>query len=157
MVIVVLVVAVIGGMAVFGIVEARGRIRLTNSARLLASYMEKARVDSIRRHAATNDEMAGVTLLNPTSYRVRMDFDGNGTVETFDVISGRGNGFKFGPYRADKFLERIYEALFAYAQPEVWRRIQLNGMAADNSWENAAGKYVELYGWTLGRAHAAHG
>src|SRR6185503_16134111 len=71
LVIVVLVVAVIGGMAVFGIVEARGRIRLTNSARLLASYMEKARVDSIRRHAATNDEMAGVTLINPTSYRVR--------------------------------------------------------------------------------------
>ena len=79
------------------------------------------------------------------------------TVETFDVVSGRGNGFKFGPYRADKFLERIYETLFAYAQPDVWRRIQLNGMAADNSWENAAGKYVELYNWTLGRAHAAHG
>ena len=85
LVIVVLVVAVIGGMAVFGIVEARGRIRLTNSARLFASYMEKARVDSIRRHATTTDEMAGVTILNPTSYRVRMDFDGNGTVETRDV------------------------------------------------------------------------
>lgn len=78
------------------------------------------------------------------------------TVETFDVVSGRGNGFKFGPYRADKFLERIYEALFAYAQPDVWRRIQLNGMMADNSWENAAGKYVELYNWTLGRAYATH-
>jgi starch synthase len=71
------------------------------------------------------------------------------TVETFDVVSGSGNGFKFSPYRADKFLERIYEALFAYAQPDVWRRIQRNGMAADNSWENAAQKYVELYGWTL--------
>lgn len=78
------------------------------------------------------------------------------TVDTFDVVSGLGNGFKFGPYRADKFLERIYEALFAYAQSDTWRRIQLNGMAADNSWENAARKYVELYSWTLGRGHAAH-
>ena len=78
------------------------------------------------------------------------------TVETFDVVTGAGNGFKFGPYRADKFLERIYEALFAYARPEVWRQIQMNGMQADNSWENAARKYVELYDWTLGgRAMAA--
>jgi len=79
------------------------------------------------------------------------------TVETFDVVSGSGNGFKFGPYRADKFLERIYEALFAYAQPEAWRRIQRNGMSADNSWENAARKYVEVYNWTLGRSALAAG
>jgi starch synthase len=72
------------------------------------------------------------------------------TIETFDAVSGDGNGFKFGPYSVDKFLERIYEALFAYAQQETWRRIQRNGMAADNSWENAAAKYVELYNWTLG-------
>jgi len=77
------------------------------------------------------------------------------TVETFDAVTGKGNGFKFGPYRADKFLERIYEALFAYAQPDVWRQIQLNGMAADNSWENAARKYVELYSWTLNRVLSA--
>ncbi|HTH37768.1 MAG TPA: glycogen/starch synthase [Pyrinomonadaceae bacterium] len=72
------------------------------------------------------------------------------TVRNFDAVSGTGNGFKFGPYRADRFLERIYEALFAYADPETWRQIQLNGMAEDNSWENAAGKYVQLYQRTLG-------
>jgi starch synthase len=71
------------------------------------------------------------------------------TVETFDVVSNTGNGFKFHSYRADRFLERIYEALFAYAEPETWRKIQLNGMAADNSWENAARKYIDLYKWTL--------
>ncbi len=60
--IVVLVIAVIGGMAAFGIVEARQRIRLTNSARMLASYLEKARVDSIRRHAVNTDEMAGLNV-----------------------------------------------------------------------------------------------
>jgi starch synthase len=71
------------------------------------------------------------------------------TVQNFDAATGHGNGFKFGPFRADRFLERVYEALFAYADRSVWRKIQINGMREDNSWENAARKYVELYKWTL--------
>ncbi len=71
------------------------------------------------------------------------------TVQNWDAVTQTGNGFKFGPYRADKFLERIYEALFAYGDADSWRQIQRNGMAIDNSWENAARKYVELYNWTL--------
>jgi starch synthase len=70
------------------------------------------------------------------------------TVQNFDAVSGTGNGFKFGPYNAERFLERIYEALFAYADRQVWRTIQRNGMAIDNSWENSARKYIELYEWT---------
>lgn len=77
------------------------------------------------------------------------------TVQNFDSVNGSGNGFKFGPYRADRFLERIYEALYAYADPQVWRKIQRNGMSIDNSWENAGRKYVELYEWTTGRSRAA--
>ena len=42
-------------------------------------------------------------------------------------------------------LGSIYEALFAYADKDVWQRIQLNGMRADNSWGAAARKYVEVY------------
>jgi starch synthase len=79
------------------------------------------------------------------------------TVENFDPVSGHGNGFKFGAYRADKFLERIYEALYAYADPDTWRKIQLNGMSVDNSWENAARKYVNLYQQTRGMRAAAGG
>ncbi len=67
------------------------------------------------------------------------------TVQNYDVINGRGNGYKFREYRADKFVERIYEALFAYADKDVWRSLQRNGMMIDNSWENAARKYIELY------------
>lgn len=67
------------------------------------------------------------------------------TVEEFDAVSGTGNGFKFHDYRADQFLEKIYEALFNYGDPETWRRIQWNGMSEDNSWERAAHQYVDLY------------
>ena len=95
--IVVLVIAVIGGMAAIGIVQARGRIRLTNSARMLASYLEKARVDSVRRHAVNFDDMAGLTVTSATSYQIRMDFDGNGTVETRDINFEDGIEFANNP------------------------------------------------------------
>jgi len=70
------------------------------------------------------------------------------TVENFDAVNGTGNGFKFSEFRADKFLEKIYEALFAYNEPETWRKLQWNAMTVDNSWENAARNYVELYRMT---------
>ena len=70
------------------------------------------------------------------------------TVENFDRVNGTGNGFKFAEFRADKFLEKIYEALFVYYEPETWRKLQWNGMTIDNSWENAARKYVSLYQMT---------
>ena len=71
------------------------------------------------------------------------------TVQTFDAVTGTGNGFKFGPYSAERLTERIYDALYAYADQKTWSRIQQNGMRVDNSWENAARNYVDLYRRTL--------
>lgn len=70
------------------------------------------------------------------------------TVQNFDMANGTGNGFKFNEFRADKFLEKIYEASFAYADGDAWRKLQWNGMTIDNSWENAARNYVQLYEMT---------
>ena len=71
------------------------------------------------------------------------------TIQNYDRVTGTGNGFKFGAFRADRFLEKIYEAMFAYAEPDAWRRLQYNGMTEDNSWVNAARKYISLYKLTL--------
>jgi starch synthase len=71
------------------------------------------------------------------------------TVENFDRVNGTGNGFKFHDFSADAFLEKIYESLFAYYDKDAWRRLQWNGMTIDNSWENAARKYIQLYQMTL--------
>jgi starch synthase len=68
------------------------------------------------------------------------------TVQQFDPAQGKGTGFKFGPYQAGALLEKIREALYFYGQPEVWLKIQRNGMVVDNSWTAAAAKYLELYG-----------
>ena len=70
------------------------------------------------------------------------------TVQNWDAVTKRGNGFKFCEFQADKLLEKIYEARFAYEDRSMWTEIQRNGMAVDNSWENAARNYVELYRWT---------
>jgi starch synthase len=67
------------------------------------------------------------------------------TVEQFDPETGAGTGFKFGPYNAQALLDKVREALYWYTQKDAWRRIQLNGMAVDNSWGAAARKYVRLY------------
>jgi starch synthase len=71
------------------------------------------------------------------------------TIQNYDRVNNQGNGFKFQEFSSEKFLEKIYEALFTYAEPESWRRLQYNGMTEDNSWQNAARKYVSLYQLTL--------
>jgi starch synthase len=68
------------------------------------------------------------------------------TVQQFNPEDGTGTGFKFGPYEPGALLEKIREALYFYARPEHWQKIQHNGMLVDNSWEAAAKKYLELYG-----------
>jgi starch synthase len=67
------------------------------------------------------------------------------TVEDFDRVRRTGNGFKFRPYTVEALLSSFYEALYCYAEPEVWRVAQTNGMRADNSWQAAGRKYAELY------------
>ncbi|HWW76329.1 MAG TPA: glycogen synthase [Pyrinomonadaceae bacterium] len=67
------------------------------------------------------------------------------TVQHFDPATGEGTGFKFRDYTPGGLLGGVREALHWYAQPEAWRRIQLNGMGVDNSWGAAARKYVRVY------------
>ena len=67
------------------------------------------------------------------------------TVEGFNPNRGTGTGFKFREYNASALLEKIREALYFYSKPEAWQKIQLNGMAMDNSWDAAAQKYIQLY------------
>ena len=85
LIIVVTVIAVVSTLAVLGITRSRNSINLQNSARLFASYIEKARLDAIRRHDMTNVDVTG-----PNTYTVTMDFDGTGTVgvRTFTLERG---------------------------------------------------------------------
>jgi hypothetical protein len=91
------VVSVVTSLTFLGIASAKQRIRLTNSSRLLASYVEKARVDSVRRHPLNAADMAGIEVLDKTRYRVKMDFDGDGIVETKEMTLDPGVEFATDP------------------------------------------------------------
>ena len=78
MMIVIGIVGVLSAIALVGMTTARAKERRINSARLFASYMEKARVDSVRRRAEGADR-ASVTITSATSYTVFLDFNSTGT------------------------------------------------------------------------------
>jgi len=67
------------------------------------------------------------------------------TVQNYEPEKSTGNGFKFYQYGTGALLEKIREALYFYNHPKHWQKIQLNGMAMDNSWDAAAQKYIQLY------------
>jgi len=67
------------------------------------------------------------------------------TIRQFDRTSGKGTGFKFGPFQAQAFLAQIREAVQTFFDKATWETIVRNGMREDFSWEEPAGKYVSLY------------
>lgn len=73
------------------------------------------------------------------------------TVESFEVEHGTGTGFKFAEYSGQALLEAVRAALHNFSDERIWKRIQLNGMAADFSWKRPAAEYAKLYK----AAHAA--
>ena len=67
------------------------------------------------------------------------------TIEPFDLESGTGTGFKFYEYSGAALLHALRQALHHYSDEGVWKRIQLNGMAKDFSWNTSAAEYAKLY------------
>jgi len=84
-IIVVAIVGIVGAFAVINFRKAQKSVTFQNSVRQLAAYMEKARVDAVRRHGTSN-----VTFANANTYVVRMDFTNSGSVtnQTFTFPAG---------------------------------------------------------------------
>jgi len=82
MIVTIAIISIVSVFGVLGITNARAEFRLQNSARLFATYVEKSRVDAIRRHAPAGQESWVETFGPGTSnYAVTMDF-GSGFLET---------------------------------------------------------------------------
>jgi starch synthase len=71
------------------------------------------------------------------------------TVVAFDEASGKGNGFKFTPYEPTALTETVRKSVEIFHDRKVWRRLQVNGMKADFSWERSATRYLQLYQFLL--------
>jgi starch synthase len=67
------------------------------------------------------------------------------TIRNFEPTTGRGNGYKFYEYSGDRLIEKFYEAMMIYYDRETWRKLQLNGMREDFSWDSSAHNYMTAY------------
>ncbi|MCX8104831.1 MAG: glycogen synthase GlgA [Ignavibacterium album] len=56
-----------------------------------------------------------------------------------------GNGFSFYDYSGYALYKSVERAVNTFAQKDIWKKIQLNGMKLDFNWTRSAEKYVELY------------
>ncbi|MFW6112732.1 MAG: glycogen synthase GlgA [Thermodesulfobacteriota bacterium] len=67
------------------------------------------------------------------------------TVTPVDPAKGTGTGFVFTEYSAAAFLEALNQAIEAFQNKKLWKKIMLNGMAQDFSWSASARAYQKLY------------
>ncbi len=67
------------------------------------------------------------------------------TIEDYNPLTGKGNGFSFQDYDAEKLLETIQRAINLYKNEKLWNKLMLTGMKQDFSWKSSAKKYLELY------------
>ncbi len=104
----VIVLAVAGVLATLAVAQQRAQtsMRVTTSRQLLAQYLEKARLDSKRRRAATVAEMASVRITSNDRYLVTLDFRGTGTPQTREIVLPDGIRFNFTQPVTIRFDER---------------------------------------------------
>lgn len=86
-----LIISTVTTFAVMGVTRVRRAMRLSASERELAGYLEKARMDSMRRHATDPAEMATIEIpaAGGTTYTVKMDFDKDGVIDAARTVSLR--------------------------------------------------------------------
>lgn len=122
------IIAIVSSFGILGIRSARAEFRLQSSARLFASYVEKARLDAIRRHAETGQESA-IETFGPgtTGYAVTMDW-GSGVVERRDFELEDGMNFSTAAKKVTfDWRGRITEAwVFQIFSPYLGRSLPVD-------------------------------
>lgn len=56
-----------------------------------------------------------------------------------------GTGFLFEDYTSYALFKTVERAVGTFQNKTFWKKLQMNGMAQDFSWENSARKYKQLY------------
>jgi starch synthase len=67
------------------------------------------------------------------------------SVEPYNPDTGHGTGIVFDEFNSEALEWALNNALDLHAQPAHWRRMVLNGMAKNFSWEKQGEKYVDVY------------
>jgi hypothetical protein len=92
------VLTIVTAFGLLGITRAKASIRLSSAAREYASYIEKARILSIRSHADDASERSTIAINeNKTSYDITMDLDNDGDLDTRTITLPSGIEFDGDP------------------------------------------------------------
>jgi starch synthase len=67
------------------------------------------------------------------------------TITAFDPQTGKGSGFKFGPYDPLTFLAAVEQAVNVFQNKDDWNRIVENAKGTNFSWKKSALEYLDLY------------
>jgi starch synthase len=67
------------------------------------------------------------------------------SIQEYDPLAGRGNGFKFVEAAPEALLSAAARSVEAFRRPQAWPALVGNAMAADFSWERSAAAYLDLY------------
>jgi prepilin-type N-terminal cleavage/methylation domain-containing protein len=78
--VVIAMIAVVSSVGVVNFANSNRTFKVAGATRTLSNYMEKARLDSVRRHGG-----ATVNINSTTSYTVNVDFTGSGTTTSRTV------------------------------------------------------------------------
>jgi hypothetical protein len=95
MLIVLMIIVIASTWAFLRIVEAQQSARLAAATQELTAYLDKARLDSIRRHATNVNQMARVSINSATSYSVQLDANGDGQLDPPRVFNFQPGGITF--------------------------------------------------------------
>ncbi len=61
------------------------------------------------------------------------------------LLNNSASGIVFNEASASSLLEAIKRTLILYSVPDSWKKMQLNGMKKDFSWQKSAEQYLALY------------
>jgi starch synthase len=67
------------------------------------------------------------------------------TVQEYNPSTNDGTGFLFSDYDVEQFKNAADRALSLWPEKEKWRRLMLNGMRQNLSWEKSATRYLDAY------------
>lgn len=122
------VLAIITGLGLLGITRARASIRLSGAAREYATYIEKARLYSIRSHADDASERASLAIDDDlTSYVVTMDLDGDGGMDSRTISLPDGVKFETVETIAFDWRGRTYSTVGGVTSANAQVSIRLLG------------------------------
>ncbi len=67
------------------------------------------------------------------------------SVQPWNAAEQTGTGFLFADYSGDALLGAVHDALATFGRPAEWKRLQVNGMKTDFSWDRSARAYLKVY------------